>query len=133
MNMSAIVQGYRDPASGQQCAWACGGSHCAVPGCTFPDTRCFCVRRERGFPPEPAAPPGRIWRTDYDRGAHDYTDAGCRILAEHAFRDIPRLLDALSTEAALQRPTPEHADDCYAWIAGDCTCPVACPPPESSL
>jgi hypothetical protein len=35
----------------------------------------------------------RRWQTTHDRGAHDYTDAGCRILAEHAFRDIAFLLD----------------------------------------
>ncbi len=32
------------------------------------------------------------WDTSHDRGAHDYTDEGCRILAEAAFRDIATLL-----------------------------------------
>jgi hypothetical protein len=38
----------------------------------------------------------RRWHTFHDRGAHDYTDEGCRVLAEHAFRDIPVLLAELA-------------------------------------
>src|SRR3954447_13773513 len=34
----------------------------------------------------------RRWYMGYDRGAHDYTDAGCRVLAEHGFRDVHSLL-----------------------------------------
>jgi hypothetical protein len=34
----------------------------------------------------------RRWSTAHDRGAHDYTDEGCRILAERAFKDVPILL-----------------------------------------
>lgn len=34
----------------------------------------------------------RRWSTYHDRSADDYTDAGCRVLAEHAFRDVPALL-----------------------------------------
>lgn len=33
------------------------------------------------------------WSSDYDRGAHDYTDEGCRVLAEAAFGDIAYLLE----------------------------------------
>lgn len=32
------------------------------------------------------------WDNSHDRGAHDYTDEGCRVLAEAAFRDVPALL-----------------------------------------
>lgn len=42
----------------------------------------------------------RRWSTDYDRGAHDYTDAGCRVLAEHAFRDIHTLLARCAAKEA---------------------------------
>ena len=42
----------------------------------------------------------RRWSTHHDRGAHDYTDAGCRVLAEAAFKDVRILLDLLAhTEA----------------------------------
>src|SRR3954468_10820122 len=34
----------------------------------------------------------RRWYMGYDRGAHDYTDAGCRVLAEHGFADVAALL-----------------------------------------
>ncbi|QYC53713.1 hypothetical protein SEA_LEROY_47 [Gordonia phage Leroy] len=38
----------------------------------------------------------RRWSTDggmgNPRGAEDYTDAGCRIFAEHGFRDVPALI-----------------------------------------
>lgn len=34
----------------------------------------------------------RRWSTEYDRQASDYTDAGCRVLAEHAFADVAVLL-----------------------------------------
>ena len=37
----------------------------------------------------------RRWATSYDRGAHDYTDEGCRILAERAFKDVRILFAAL--------------------------------------
>lgn len=33
------------------------------------------------------------WDTSHDRSADDYTDEGCRVLAEAAFRDVPILLD----------------------------------------
>lgn len=45
----------------------------------------------------------RRWRTDYDRSADDYTDAGCRVLAKHAFRDIADLLAYIEE---LHRRTP---------------------------
>lgn len=32
------------------------------------------------------------WDTSHDRDARDYTDEGCRVLAEAAFRDVPALL-----------------------------------------
>lgn len=34
----------------------------------------------------------RRWSTLPGGGADAYTDAGCRVLAEHAFRDVPELL-----------------------------------------
>jgi hypothetical protein len=41
----------------------------------------------------------RRWSTDggmgNDRSADDYTDAGCRVLAEAAFRDVPSLVAEL--------------------------------------
>lgn len=38
------------------------------------------------------------WSMHYNRGAHDYTDEGCRVLAEHGFRDVNALLAALARE-----------------------------------
>ena len=34
----------------------------------------------------------RRWHTDDGRGAHDYADEGCRVLTEHAFRDVAALV-----------------------------------------
>ncbi|WKW86326.1 hypothetical protein SEA_BUDSKI_47 [Gordonia phage Budski] len=43
----------------------------------------------------------RRWSTDggmgNPRGAEDYTDAGCRIFAEHGFRDVPALIARIRT------------------------------------
>lgn len=53
------------------------------------DPRCFACWKERNDALEAIA---LRWSTIHDRGAHDYTDAGCRVLAEHAFRDVASLL-----------------------------------------
>jgi hypothetical protein len=59
----------------------------------------------------------RRWSTYHDRGAHDYNDVGCRVLAEHAFRDVPALLDEIERlkrelrEAKL--PTTDHVQLIY--------------------
>jgi hypothetical protein len=56
-----------------------------------------------------------------ERSEEDYTDAGCRILARAAFKDVAALLAALeAAEAALARveaathKRPKLADDWYA-------------------
>lgn len=52
----------------------------------------------------------RRWHTYHGRGAHDYTDAGCRILAEHAFRDMPALVARVTDlETRLQRVSNSYA------------------------
>lgn len=73
------------------------------------------------------------WSTEYDRGAHDYEDAGCRVLAEHAFRDVPLLLDI--AEAAIIQPGEPLGENVGHWWRGtahwfdpastpDPTCPL---------
>ena len=53
----------------------------------------------------------RRWSTTHDRGAHDYTDEGCRILAEGAFKDVRILLSAL-VAAEAERDRLQHFVDC---------------------
>lgn len=48
------------------------------------------------------------WTSMYDRGAHDYTDAGCRVLAEHGFRDVNDLLDTIDRLEGLLKPLVER-------------------------
>ena len=43
---------------------------------------------------------------DNPRSADDYTDAGCRMLAEHAFRDVSLLLRALRDARAERAREP---------------------------
>ncbi|QDH92360.1 hypothetical protein SEA_SPOOKY_94 [Gordonia phage Spooky] len=42
------------------------------------------------------------------RGAEDYTDAGCRIFAEHGFRDVPALVSRVrELEDAIEQAMEE--------------------------
>ena len=61
------------------------------------------------------------WRTDYDRSAADYTDAGCRVLAEHGFRDVAALLAALTRlqERAEKEEARHKADVLDLLASGD--------------
>lgn len=49
------------------------------------------------------------------RGAEDYTDAGCRVLAEHAFRDVNDLLHYIEQHALANGgciPAPAYKEAC---------------------
>lgn len=59
----------------------------------------------------------RRWSTHHDRGAYDYTDGGCRILAEHAFRDVAALLAALEAAHDALRGVGWNETDGLCWCS----------------
>jgi hypothetical protein len=69
--------------------------------------------------------------------ADDYTDAGCRIFAEHGFRDVPALLAVLrerdNTIARVRAwVEKEHPRAFGAWDSGyDCATAEALDPQET--
>lgn len=60
------------------------------------------------------------WDTSHDRGADDYTDEGCRVLAEAAFRDVPALLAEIERlqrgRAFYLREAKDFAAERDEWI-----------------